>query len=126
MRFYPVQPHVVVLATLLGLYLLIPGLIAVAQDACTDPPPLTKMDTWPQNATVRFWIDPNFLEVQKQAIRQTFGDWNVANTPTGNWSSTTVALNPAVGAWAVVFFNGLGDGFTKTIAGFVVPVRGGL
>lgn len=88
MTFRRIQPHIVSLAIVFGLWLLLCPRTAVLQTNC-QPPGNPSQYAWPKDAQVQVNIDPSFSPAQKLGIEAALENWNSANGPAGNNSGVT-------------------------------------
>lgn len=62
---------------------------AATPTQCSNPGSQTKKQTWPQGANVTVNIDPSYNTTQRNAIVQTFQNWQSAGGSSGNGSGVS-------------------------------------
>jgi hypothetical protein len=63
-----------------------------------SPCPQNGNAAWPQNSTIRFYIDFNLPETAQEQIRRAMAKWNTANQTNGSGVTFVEELNPGMTA----------------------------
>ena len=68
-----------------------------------SPCPQNGNAAWPQNSTIRFYIDFNLPEISQEQIRRAMAKWNTANQTNGSGVTFVEEPNPGISTTSLTF-----------------------